>query len=369
MADDPRRVPSDEAWDDAYDRGFADKLYTDPSYNEPQEPVSRLRANQPDSTRVYWKGDIAREPAAEPEYHGYRRPKRKKHRVWRVLIVLAVIFLCLFALHQLLVRQPKGESVDRKKGSTTILLAGTDESGDRTDTIMLLNVNRQEKRISLLSIPRDTWVNSTYTPHKINIAYGVNGKGERGVDSLMDYVADCVGFRPDGYLLVDLDVFIDLVDLFGGVEFDVPCAMNYEDLSQDLTIHLQPGLQTLDGYEAMGVVRFRSGYAMADLERVSVQRDFMNAALKQWAKVGNIGKLPKAIDLVLEHATTDLSTGNLLWLAESVVLCSNMEMMTVPYYLDSTYVYIDAGGDYLSSINTYFNPYETDVTRDDLVLP
>lgn len=369
MADDTRRVPSDDTWDDAYERGFADKLYTDPSYHEPQEPVSRLQANQSDGTRVYWKGELAKETAAEPEYHGYRRPKRKKRRVFRVLIVFALILLCLLGVHQLLVQQPKGESADRKRGCTTILLAGTDESGDRTDTVMLLNVNRQEKRISLLSIPRDTWVNSTYTPHKINIAYGVNGKGESGMDSLMDYVADTVGFRPDGYLLVDLDVFIDLVDLFGGVSFDVPCAMDYEDLSQDLTIHLQPGLQTLDGYEAMGVVRFRSGYAMADLERVNVQRDFMKAALKQWATLGNIGKLPKAIQLVLEHATTDLSTGNLLWLAESVALCGNMEMMTVPYYLDSTYVYIDAGNEYLDTINTYFNPYETDVKRDDLVLP
>lgn len=358
MTDEPRRDFSEDAWDDAYDRGFADKLYAD--CDEEQEPVSRYQANRPETAQVQWENE---------EYHGYRRPRRKKRRLWRALLVTAALMLCLFGLHQLLVRQPKGETADRKKGNATILLAGTDESGDRTDTIMLLNVDREERRISLLSIPRDTWVNSTYTPHKINIAYGVNGKGESGMEALMDYVADCVGFRPDGYLLVDLDVFIDLVDLFGGVDFDVPCAMDYEDPSQNLSIHLQPGPQTLDGYAAMGVVRFRSGYAMADLERVKVQRDFMRAALEQWARVGNIGKLPRAVSLVLDHATTDLSTGNLLWLAESVALCGEMNMLTVPYYLDATYVYIDATEDYLNTINTCFNPYEGDVTRDDLVLP
>ncbi|MBQ7870922.1 MAG: LCP family protein [Oscillospiraceae bacterium] len=355
MTDQPRRAPSEDAWDDAYERGFADKLYADE-----EEPLSRYQANRPEEPQVQWENE---------EYHGYRRHGRKKRRLWRALLVIAVLILCLFGLHQLLVRQPKGEATGRKQGSTTILLAGTDESGDRTDTIMLLNVDREAKRISLLSIPRDTWVNSTYTPHKINIAYGVNGKGESGMDALMDYVADCVGFRPDGYLLVELDVFIDLVDLFGGVDFDVPCAMDYDDPSQGLSIHLQPGMQTLDGYAAMGVVRFRSGYAMADLERVNVQRDFMKAAMEQWARVGNIGKLPRAISLVLDHATTDLSSGNLLWLAESVALCKEMNMLTVPYTLDATYVYIDPTEDYLNTINTCFTPYEQEVTRADLVLP
>ena len=164
----------------------------------------------------------------------------------------------------LLAKQPKAEETlgARRDGCSTILLAGTDKSGDRTDTVMLLSVDRSAKRLTLLSIPRDTKVNSTYTPHKINIAYGVNGKDQEGMEALMDYVTELVGFRPDGYVLIDLDVFVDLVDKMGGVKFDVPCDMDYSDPAQDLTIDLKAGMQRLNGEQAMGLVRFRSGYAM-----------------------------------------------------------------------------------------------------------
>ena len=210
--------------EDPYERGFADKLYEDceepvyteaPQYDDVQQPPLQPRPS-----------------AAEREVQqSYTPKKRKKHRVLRVfgklLLVIVLLLGVLIGAAHFLASQPMADNGRaRKDGCTTILLAGTDESGDRTDTIMLLNINREEKRMSLMSIPRDTKVNSTYVPHKINSAYGVNGKGEEGMDSLMDYVADCIGFRPDGYVLLELDVFIELVDLFGGVEFDVPMDMN-----------------------------------------------------------------------------------------------------------------------------------------------
>lgn len=355
--------------EDPYERGFADKLYEDceePVYtDDPQYDYMQETPQPPLQPRP---------SAAERQVQqSYTPKKKKKHRVLRafgkILLVIVLLLGVLIGAAHFLASQPMADNGRaRKDGCTTILLAGTDESGDRTDTIMLLNINRDEKRMSLMSIPRDTKVNSTYVPHKINSAYGVNGKGEEGMDSLMDYVADCIGFRPDGYVLLELDVFIELVDLFGGVEFDVPMDMNYEDPSQDLYIHLNKGVQTLDGEQAMGLVRFRYGYADADIGRVSVQRDFMLAAIGQWASVKNVFKLPQALRLFGKYALTDLSTRNLLWLAESVVLCGtdDMFMTTVPFYLTGDYVAIDADGDYLDLINEYFNPYERDIGWDDL---
>ena len=191
------------------------------------------------------------------------------------------------------------------------------------------------------------------------------------MDVLLDYVSECVGFRPDGYMLIDLNVFVELVDLMGGVRFDVPCDMYYNDPTQDLYINLTAGEQTLDGEQAMGVVRFRSGYAMADLQRVNVQRDFLSAALHQWVSVKNVWKLPKALKLLLDNTLTDLSTANLLWLAESVLLCGtgDMQMTTIPHYLsdDGEYVLIDAE-ELLDVVNASFNPYETEITMDDLYI-
>ncbi len=268
--------------------------------------------------------------------------------------------------------QPTGASAsdgsNHKDNVSTILIAGTDESGLRTDTLMLLCADRDQKCINLMSIPRDTKVNLKYNIQKINLAYHLNGTGEEGMNALMDYVRQCVGFMPDGYILVDLDCFIELVDLFGGVEFDVPCAMHYEDPGQDLYIDLEPGMQRLNGKDAMGLVRFRSGYAMADLQRVNVQRDFIMTSLGQWASIKNITKFSKALDILDEYCLTDLNGRNFLWFAWSILICGtdNMNAMTIPNYLSGSYVCIDADEAYIDLINEYFNPYKDDITQADL---
>lgn len=399
--------------EDPYEKGFADKLYEDDDEEdltvkkpEPQ-PVIRAynadyhRAPPRDRAEETQQPRRAREDATqryyavqEPEYRAPQKPRRKaepqpaayeepetpkkkKHGfgkgLAKFLLVVLLIIALLTGVLFLVAKQPVDANCDlaRKRGNSTILLAGTDASGDRTDTIMLLNIDRKAGKLSLMSIPRDTKVNSTYTPHKINAAYGVNGSGEQGMDALMEYVSECIGFRPDGYMLIDLNVFVELVDLMGGVRFDVPCDMYYNDPTQDLYINLQAGEQKLNGEQAMGVVRFRSGYAMADLERVNVQRDFLSAALHQWVSVKNLWKLPKALSLLLDHTLTDLSTANLLWMAESVVLCGTGDMMmtTIPHGLngDGEYVLIDAQ-ETLDLVNESFCPYEQGITMDDLYI-
>lgn len=350
MQNDPNFRPAEDM--DPYERGFADKLYEDMQEQElqPQYLVDE-----------------------EEELTPYRRKrKKKKHKFLRgivaVLLVLVLllgggtVFLYFYA------DCPGADARGHRDDAATILIAGTDESGLRTDTLMLMCADRSADTISLMSIPRDTKVNSTYSPQKINLAYQLNGMGEEGMYWLMDYVRQCVGFMPDGYILVDLDCFIELVDLFGGVEFDVPCPMHYSDPSQELYINLEAGLQTLDGEEAMGLVRFRSGYAMADLERVGVQRDFIMAAVGQWASVKNVTKLPKAMDILEDYCVTDLTTRNYWWLAWSLLLCGTDEMtlVTIPNYLKGDYVCIDASDDYLDLINDHFNPYKDEVEFGDL---
>lgn len=360
-----RKLPPIET--DPYEKGFADCLYDDDEMQPEPDSVDETYDDPSDADG--FAPEVDEEEAPEPKKHRFLR--KKKHRFLRflgrtVLVLLVLLAVTLAALHFLASRP--GDSDGHKANATTILLAGTDASANQTDTLMLLNVDRDAKRLSLLSIPRDTKVNSSYWPQKINGAYVANGKGEEGMDALMDYVADCVGFRPDGYLLIDLNVFVDLVDLFGGVKFDVPQDMFYEDPSQELYIDLQAGEQKLDGKDAMGLVRFRSGYAMADLQRVQVQRDFLMAAVQQWKSPTHLIDALRALPLLEKHTLTNLSTRELTWLAESAVLCGTdgMVMQTVPYYLSDIYVCIDAGDDYLRLINTYFNPYETEVGYSDL---
>ena len=216
------------------------------------------------------------EALAAPAGRGRKKQEKpKRHTGLRILAVLVLLLAILTAaFHFLIASQPEAENAlsARKPGTSTILVAGTDEGGYRTDSMMLANVDRTEKTISLVSIPRDTLIYCEYSVPKINSAYGWAGGGEQGMQELLLRVSEIIGFTPDGYIVVDLSIFRQLVDLMGGVTFDVPVDMHYSDPTQDLHIDLQAGKQHLNGQQAMQVARFRSGYATADLGRIEVQR-------------------------------------------------------------------------------------------------
>ncbi len=193
------------------------------------------------------------------------------------------------------------------------MLAGTDAEGYRTDTIMLLSVSSADRSLRLLSIPRDTYTPDFAVP-KINSAYGAGGMGE-----LMRQAEKLLGFPPDAYVLVDLDCFVQAADILGGLDYDVPQDMRYDDPLQDLHIDLRAGYQHLNGEQIMGLVRFRSGYATADIGRTEVQRDFFKEALRQWATVENLRKAPELWTLFRRQADSSLSVRNLLWLARMLL--------------------------------------------------
>ena len=317
------------------------------------------------------------EKLAQPESRRRRRPEKPKRRhglrIALVLVLLLTIGAAVF--HFLIARAPQSEAAlsARKKGCATILVAGTDEGGYRTDSMLLLNIDRTEKAIHLVSIPRDTLIYCEYSVPKINSAYGWAGGGEAGMQELLLRVSEIIGFTPDGYVVVDLSIFRQLVDLMGGVTFDVPVDMHYSDPTQNLNIDLQAGKQHLNGEQAMQVARFRSGYATADLGRIEVQRSLVSAALRQWVSPKGMLHLSKAVKLVLEHTNTNLTKSNLLWLAESFLLCgrSDIASATLPGYAanftSGSYYVLDAGG-VADIVNRYLNPYEKEVQAAELYI-
>lgn len=349
-----------------------------------KRPRGRARTQPPTDAREYadWlyeQGDgeqtlaqreavAQREQAAEPP-----KQKKKRHPVRAVLLILMALLLAGTAALWVMARQPKADGTlgARRKGCSTVLLAGTDKDGFRTDTMMLLTVDRENGTISLVSIPRDTLVFCEYAVPKINSAYGWAGGGEDGMHELMQCVSEIIGFEPDGYVLIGLEGFEKLIDTMGGVEFNVPMDMHYSDPSQGLEIDLKAGEQHLDGSEAMQLVRFRSGYAMADLDRVTVQRAFVKAALSQWISPEKLLRLPGALSTLKEYTQSSLSTENYLWLAESAMLCDleSIRMETLPgaamYISGGSYYVLDPSG-VAETVNTCCNPYQQGVAVSDL---
>ena len=328
------------------------------------------------ATRAARKKQAPQKPVRRPEpvIREREMPKRKKHGLfWKLLLGLCILIALLIGALWLLSKQPKGLG-DHREGCTSILLAGTDAEGTRTDTMMLLYLDETTKEMNLLSLPRDTYTSmDTYVP-KLNSVYGIAGGGKDGMERLLDYVEQCVGYRPDGYILTDLDCFESIVNIMGGVRFDVPCDMTYSDPSQDLYIDLQAGEQKLNGKEAMWVVRYRSGYAMADLQRVQVQRDFVKAAMDQWLSYKNLWRAPAAAFVLTANTTTNLGPLELAWIAKAAKSIGTGAMRTdtlpgEPAYVGDGSYYIIWPETTANLINEHYNPYSYGVSHESIYSP
>lgn len=260
-----------------------------------------------------------------------------------------------------------------RDGVYNILICGTDDDGTRTDTIIIAHLDANNHTVALLSIPRDTPVTTGGGGlMKINSVYA--GGGKDGMERLCARLQRLLGFPVDGYVLVDLEAFKKTVDLVGGVDFDVPMDMNYEDPSQDLYIHLQKGQQHLNGEQAMGLVRFRKGYATQDIQRTQTQQQFLKALAKQCLSVGSLTKLGEFADIFAEYVTTNLTTGNMVWFGKELLSCDfdNMKTYTAEgegAMIGGASYYPLYAGKLLRIVNEAFNPYDAPVASLDVVTP
>ncbi|MDL2273553.1 LCP family protein [Oscillospiraceae bacterium OttesenSCG-928-G22] len=258
----------------------------------------------------------------------------------------------------------------RKEKFYTFLLAGTDKDGALTDVIMVASFDVKNMEINVINIPRDTLVDAKRSVKKINGAYG-----EGGVEQLMDEVASIIGFRPDRYAIVDLKGFEALVDAIGGVTFDVPRDMNYDDPTQNLSIHLKKGEQLLDGKKALQLVRYRSGYANADLGRISTTQDFLKAVAKQTLRIQNLPKIPKFAGLFFDYVKTDLENGELLWFAQQALSVDTEENINFYTLSEETANYnklnyvVVYEKDALELVNSTVNPYSRKITNLNVIGP
>ena len=250
-------------------------------------------------------------------------------------------------------------------GVYNILICGTDDDGYRTDTIIVAHLNETTHDVALMSVPRDTVVlNGSGGIMKINSVYA--GGGADGMARLSKRLGAMLGFELDGYVLVNLKAFRETVELVGGVEFDVPQDMNYEDASQDLYIHLKKGPQHLDGEKAMELVRFRKGYATQDIQRTQVQQQFLKELAKQCLSVSSLTKIGEFADIFAEYVTTSLTTGNMVWFGKELLACDfdTMQCCTAEgegAMINGAAYYPLYAGRLLETVNACFNPYDAPI--------
>ncbi|MCL2747404.1 MAG: LCP family protein [Oscillospiraceae bacterium] len=254
---------------------------------------------------------------------------------------------------------------EHREGVYTFILAGTDKHGYHTDVLMVAALDADNKTLNIMSIPRDTQVPVARSTKKVNSAWLF---GE--IDQLRDELSTVIGFIPDYYVVIDLDGFVALVDEIGGVDFDVPQNMNYEDPEQGLFIHLQKGPQKLYGDQAIQLVRFRR-YREGDIKRVEVTQNFLKETVKQTLNVNNLVRVPALAKIVRENVKTDLSLTALIELGEHLMNLDNDNIVfhTLPgdyaMYKKQAYwlVFPDKA---LALINETINPFTTPITEDNV---
>lgn len=228
-----------------------------------------------------------------------------------------------------------GHNKETVENLETLRILVMGESTGMSDTIIVCSYNPKTQNVSMLSIPRDTYVtneNYKYSAYnKINSLYSGGKTPEKTVQA----VNEITGLDINYYILVDTEALIKLVNLIEGVYFDVPIDMNYDDDGQDLHIHLTKGYQKLTGEQVEQVVRFRHNndgtsyppdYGDEDYGRMKTQRNIIMEIAKQTIKLKNITEIKNILNIMKEEVKTNVNFNSII---DYVPYAVNVDMSTI----------------------------------------
>lgn len=262
--------------------------------------------------------------------------KKRKMKTWKKVLLFIIIILLigigwftyktikngggLSGMLATVVGHDENTKKDLKEIKVLILGVSTDLDSSLTDTIMVASYNPNTQKANLLSIPRDTFTGKNtkkaVAAQKINALYNINKTPEKTLAA----VNELTGLDIKYYVVVKTEALIKLVDAIGGVTFNVPIDMKYDDPTQDLHIDLKAGEQLIDGNKAEQLLRWRhsnnikgvgmttypSEYGNDDFGRMRTQRDFIIATLKQTLKPSNIFKIGQILEIAHKNVETNL---------------------------------------------------------------
>ena len=301
-----------------------------------------------------------------------RKNAMRRLTLWGVIAVVA-IGLCVFLYRFLFVGGPGIDkntyTAQELRGDVlNILVAGIDYEDGRdaklTDVIMYVTIDIKNNKISLLQIPRDTYVGDDVQSggtNKINALYNSGPNKDVKIQNLVNYVHEKLQLNVDHYVTIDMQAFKEIVDRLGGIEIFVP-----ERMELDGNV-VEQGLQTIDGTTAEFIVRYRN-YAQKDIKRLDMQRYVYSALFKKF-KSFPLSDVIKVLPAYVKYVDTDMSVKDMgsIFLKLSNVEAKNIVMCKIPGE--------PVGGWYschkqelADILNTYFRPYTDKVDADGIKL-
>jgi len=238
----------------------------------------------------------------------------------KLLAVLSLVFMAAFLGGALIGKYLDGdfghvslENRSKRGKPVNILFMGIDargvEENSRSDTMILASIDRQNKKIAMVWIPRDTRVEVSRNHYnKINSVNYVDGP-----QAACKTVGKLLDTRVDYYVVTNFYGFEKIIDIIGGVNIYVEQDMNHWDPDPYLAIHLKKGQQKLNGADALRYVRYR-GTPTADIGRTQQQQKFIKALAAEMFKAGTIAKLPRLLPEIKNNIHSNIPMSDLMYL-------------------------------------------------------
>ncbi|PAE17960.1 hypothetical protein CHH91_00185 [Virgibacillus sp. 7505] len=203
----------------------------------------------------------------------------------------------------------RDEAVDPVEDNVSILFMGVDDSdtrdegNSRSDAMILATFNKKEHSVDLLSIPRDSYV---YVPEVDRQTKITHAHAYGGAQASVETVENFLNVPVDYYAEINFNAFMDIIDTLGGIEVEVPYEL-YEQNSKDQkdAIHLEEGLQELNGEEALALARTR--HYDNDIERGKRQQEIIKAMITKASSAGSVFKYDALIQDVGDNLSTSLT--------------------------------------------------------------
>ncbi|MBR4184805.1 MAG: LCP family protein [Clostridia bacterium] len=263
------------------------------------------------------------------------------------------------------------------EGKYNILIVGMDKQANLADVTMIVSVSTYDNSITVMQIPRDTMITTGVATNKINAQYssyvsnayhsGDRNSYRTALDNYARLLEKSLCIKIHNAVMVTVEGLVDIVNACGGVDVYVPGRMLYEDPFQDLVIDIAPGWQHLDGYSAMGFVRFRSDYVQADLGRLNAQKIFITALYKkvvELVKSFDVPTLAAVAGRIHDDVYTDMSISDIQFYARCFlnIGMDRVTMMNIPGGMEAgNWYYVINRAGTLAMINQYFNIYSKEI--------
>ena len=308
---------------DDYTENLLNKKYTDKSNNKKRKQNKKTNKDNKSNKRDNIN----------------KKNKKKMNKVLKIILIILITLLLIAVgifgkylyksggnIAEAVKSMVKDAVGDQDPIFVLILGVSDDISAELTDTIMLAGYNPDTNQAFLLSIPRDTFIGNNEAAEggfdKINALYQKNP--QKTVNAVEKLTVVIIVY----YITVNNQALVDIVNSIGGVEFDVPINMDYDDSSQNLHIHLKSGYQKLNGDQAEQLVRFRhnnngttysASYGDNDEGRMRTQREFLKVVATKVIKTNNLEQLKNVVSAVFNNLETNITLNKMLGYAPFVI--------------------------------------------------